>query len=290
MIGQKPKWIKKKLPHTKSLNEMNKLLKSLSLNTVCQGAKCPNMGECFKNKTATFMILGDICTRQCKFCAVSKGAPQTIDLKEPENVAIAVKKLDLKHAVITSVTRDDLEDGGAQHFVNTIKEIRKINSHVSIEVLIPDFNGNEEAVEKVIEAKPEIINHNLETVPTLYSSVRPQANYKGSLSLLNQVKRMDADIITKTGLMLGVGESEEDFYKTVEDLVAIDCDILTLGQYLQPSKHHLPVVEYITPEKFDCYKNIAEEKGIRFVVSGPFVRSSYNAIDGFEQLKLQKSL
>lgn len=290
MVNRKPQWLIKKIPEKQSMEKMEKMLSALSLNTVCQGANCPNIGECFKNKTATFMILGSICTRNCRFCAVSKGEPTKLDLQEPLNVAIAVKKLKLKHAVITSVTRDDIDDGGAEHFSKTIIEVRNHNPETSIEVLIPDFKGNETALLKVINTKPEIINHNLETVPSLYKQVRPQADYRQSLKLLETVKVKDATILTKTGIMVGLGEKDEEIVATLEDLAAIKCDIVTLGQYLQPSKQHLPVIEYITPDKFLYYKNIALSKGINFVESGPFVRSSYNAIKGFNALSKEKTL
>ncbi|AKL94545.1 lipoyl synthase LipA [Clostridium aceticum] len=290
MVNKKPEWLIRRLPEKESLNKMEEMLVSLSLNTVCQEAKCPNIGECFKNKTATFMILGDICTRQCKFCAVTKGEPTHPDPAEPKNVAKAVKKLGLKHTVITSVTRDDLEDGGAEHFVHTIKAVRKYNPKTSIEVLVPDFDGKENSIQKVIDAKPEIINHNLETVAALYSVVRPQAQYLRSLELLQRVKTKDSSILTKTGIMLGLGEKEEEVMGLVEDLVKIQCDILTFGQYLRPTKEHLPVQEYVTPEKFQHYKEEAEKRGIKFVESGPFVRSSYNAAKGFDTLQNQENL
>ncbi|SET08003.1 lipoic acid synthetase [Natronincola peptidivorans] len=285
MINDKPSWLTKRVPNQESLHRMDHMLKSLSLHTVCEGADCPNIGECFENKTATFMILGKTCTRNCRFCAVSKEAPEILDEKEPQNVAAAVKKLGLKHVVITSVTRDDLQDGGAEHFVNTINEIRSYNKGITIEVLIPDFNGNHKALTKIIKAKPEIINHNLETVPSLYHKVRPEANYERSLNLLQTVKNIDGQIISKTGLMLGLGEREEEILKAMEDLVEINCDILTLGQYLQPTKKHIEVVEYITPEKFNYYKKAAMEKGFKYVASGPFVRSSYNAIEALKVIK-----
>nr|WP_320411455.1 lipoyl synthase [Candidatus Syntrophocurvum alkaliphilum] len=275
----------KKIPETKSLNSMNKMLKELSLNTVCEGAKCPNKGECFKDKTATFMLMGDTCTRNCSFCGVNKGNPNKIDPEEPINVAKGVKHLGLTHAVITSVTRDDLDDGGAEHFVETINNIKKFNPNTSIEVLIPDFKGNKEAILKIIKAKPEIINHNIETVPALYNLIRPQASYEKSLKLLQFVKEENPLILTKTGIMIGLGESKQNVLDLINDLVNINCDILTIGQYLQPSRNHLEVKEYITLEQFSEYKDIAKQKGIRFVESGPFVRSSYKAATALNYLK-----
>ncbi|SET07730.1 lipoic acid synthetase [Natronincola peptidivorans] len=285
MIKNRPPWLRKKAPNQESLNAMEKMLKSLSLHTVCEGADCPNIGECFENQTATFMILGKTCTRNCRFCAVSKESPEKLDEKEPQNVAIAVEKLGLKHVVITSVTRDDLLDGGAGHFAKTINEIKNLNKGITIEVLIPDFAGNLQALKEIIKAKPEIINHNLETVPSLYQQVRPQADYQRSLSILKAVKDIDGSIVIKTGIMLGLGEKEEEIIRVMEDLIKINCDILTLGQYLQPTKEHIEVVEYIPPEKFDDYKERALNMGFKYVASGPFVRSSYNAVEALNVMK-----
>ncbi|MCC5909747.1 MAG: lipoyl synthase [Clostridiaceae bacterium] len=286
MINNKPSWLTKKAGDQKSFFEMENLLKELSLNTVCGEADCPNIRECFQKKTATFMILGKICTRSCKFCSVSKGIPKAIKAEEPSNIALAVKKLNLRHVVITSVTRDDLEDGGAGHFVNTINEIRRHNNPITIEVLIPDFRGSKLAIQQIINAEPEIINHNLETVPSLYSKVRPKASYIGSLGLLKQVKEKNKKIITKTGMMLGLGEKKEEVLEVMKDLRELDCDVLTLGQYLKPTEEHIDIEEYITPEKFNEYKELALEKGFRFVESGPFVRSSYHAADVMENIEM----
>lgn len=285
MENRKPHWLKKKIPNKEGLIIMAKMLKKLSLNTVCEGADCPNIGECFNDKTATFMILGRVCTRNCRFCAVTKGEASLVDKEEATNVALAVRELNLKHVVITSVTRDDLEDGGAQHFVDTITEVRKYNSNTSIEVLIPDFKGNQSAIQKVIDIRPEIINHNIETVPSLYSQVRPEAVYTTSLNLLRQVKYSNKDIITKTGLMVGLGETTEEVLKVMDDLIKIHCDILTIGQYLKPTKGHIDIKEFITPEKFDYYREIGIMKGFKFVASGPFVRSSYKAIEGLQNVE-----
>lgn len=283
-VQKKPEWLKKKMD-MKPVMEMEKMLRSLSLNTVCEGASCPNRGECFKNKTATFMILGSVCTRNCRFCDVSKGAPTHLDPNEPENVAIASEKLGLKHVVVTSVTRDDLPDGGAEHFAQTIRAIKQRLPESSVEVLIPDFEGSKDALMTVIDAKPEIINHNTETVPRLYPTVRPMAIYERSLELLKRVKELGSGIHSKSGIMVGLGETKEEILAVMDDLREVNCDLLTIGQYLQPSRKHLEIVEYITPEQFKDYEQIGLEKGFKYVASGPFVRSSYNAIEGMKRLQ-----
>lgn len=280
----RPEWLKQRVPKQDVFEKMEKLLRVLSLNTVCESANCPNIGKCFENKTATFMILGNTCTRGCRFCAVNKGKPLEVDLKEPYHVALACKYLGLEHVVVTSVTRDDLEDGGAQHFAYTVRQIRKFNPCVTVELLIPDLNGNWDGLEKIIKSKPDIINHNVETIPSLYDTVRPQAVYERSIELLMYVKKIDKNIFTKSGLMLGLGETYEEVIKVMDDLLSVNCDILTLGQYLRPSKEHIPIHEYISQEKFDEYKNVAIEKGFKYVASGPFVRSSYKALDGMKKL------
>ncbi len=285
MVKKFPPWIVKRLSLAPSDNhrgqeqvyEVRNLLSRLDLHTVCEAARCPNLWECFAESTATFMILGKICTRNCKFCSVAKGSPLPVDQKEPERLAQAVKKLGLKHVVITSVTRDDLPDGGASQFFSTITEVRSINPDVIIEVLIPDFAGSKEAIKQVLEARPEIVGHNLETVPSLYRKVRPRASYERSLKLLKLVKILQPDIYTKSSLMLGLGEEEQEILQVMEDLRRIDCDILTMGQYLQPSSSHLEVRRFIPPSEFEEYKRIAEKMGFLFVASGPFVRSSYRA-------------
>jgi len=297
MVKRFPPWIIKKLslaPSDKKggeeeVNKTRNLLSRLDLHTVCEAAHCPNIWECFSESTATFMILGNICTRNCKFCSVAKGSPLPVDQKEPERLAQAVKKLGLKHVVITSVTRDDLSDGGTSQFFSTIKEVRSINPDVIIEVLIPDFAGNREAINQVLEARPDIIGHNLETVPSLYRKVRPEASYERSLRLLELVKILQPDIYTKTGLMLGLGEEEQEILQVMEDLRRIDCDILTMGQYLQPSSSHLEVRRFVTPSKFEQYKGVAEKMGFLFVASGPFVRSSYRASE-FSSRFIRRSL
>ena len=278
----KPEWLKIKEHYGGAREEVEALLKSLSLNTVCNEANCPNLMECFCRKTATFMILGKNCTRNCTFCTVMKGEPEGIDKEEPEHVAEAVKRLQLKHSVVTSVTRDDLPDGGAGHFAAVIKEIRRINSDVTIEVLVPDFAGSKAALEEVVSAGPDIISHNIETVQRLYPQVRPVAIYSRSLELLSNIKYMNADILTKSGLMLGLGEEKDEVIKTFKDLKAVGASILSVGQYLAPSKNHHPVIEYIHPDAFDEYKRIALNLGFRFVASAPFVRSSYHAGEVFE--------
>lgn len=281
-ITRKPQWLKKQFDPIAEA-QMSALLRSLSLHTVCEDANCPNMSECFKSKTATFLILGDVCTRGCRYCAVAKGAPQPLDLDEPQRVAKAAETLGLRHVVVTSVTRDDLPDGGAAQFAQTILALRARLPQSTIEVLIPDFQGSEEALKLVIDARPDIINHNIETVLPLYPLVRPQADYARSLTLLARVKA--AGLYSKTGFMVGLGETKQDVITLLDDLASVNCDMLTIGQYLQPSKGHLPVVAYITPEQFDEYKQIALEKGIRFVASGPFVRSSYHAAEAMASME-----
>ena len=269
----------------REVREMEKLLDTLSLHTVCQGANCPNRGECFKNKTATFMILGENCTRNCKFCTVAKGDVMPPDRDEPENVAKAAKQLGLKHIVVTSVTRDDLEDNGANHFAQTIVKLRQYLPNSTVEVLIPDFRGDVNSLKIVLDKKPDILNHNIETVKYLYDDVRKMAIYERSLELLRRVKEIDSTIFTKSGLMVGLGETKEQVSELMDDLLAVKCDILTIGQYLQPSKAHLRVIEYITPECFEEYKQMGLKKGFKYVASGPFVRSSYNAIEGMNAVK-----
>lgn len=277
MQERKPEWLRRKIQGSHVSSEVYNVIDELSLNTVCKEANCPNKMECFNRSTATFMILGKVCTRNCTFCNVTKGEPETVDHEEPCKVAAAVSKLKLKHAVITSVTRDDLPDGGAGQFAEVVNEIRKLKQQISVEVLIPDFDGDEAALEKVISSKPDIINHNIETVPELYSRVRPMANYARSLELLKIVKEKDATILTKSGIMLGLGETEEAVVKVMKDLRNVDCDIITIGQYLAPSSKHHPVIEYIHPDIFEKYKTIGVELGFKNVVSAPLVRSSYHA-------------
>lgn len=282
MEKRKPEWLKIKFQDPKHINKVERLLKGLSLHTVCQEATCPNRMECFNKGTATFMILGSVCTRGCRYCDVEKGKPNGVDPSEPENLAKATKELNLRHVVITSVTRDDLEDGGADQFVTCIEKVRETSKSTSIEVLIPDLQGNEEALAKIVAAAPEIINHNIETVPSLFKTIRPVADYQQSLQLLANVKKMNPKIFTKSGLMVGLGETEEEVVRVFADLREVGCDFLTVGQYLQPSKKHIAVAEYIHPDIFKDYEKVAYEMGFKHVASGPFVRSSYNA----EQTKI----
>jgi lipoic acid synthetase len=273
----KPEWLRVKAHSTVGYEYVREILEKYHLNTVCDEAACPNRGECFGRKTATFMILGSVCTRGCTFCNVAKGGPQPVDEKEPEHIAQAVKALGLKHTVITSVTRDDLADGGAGHFAGVIHAIRETSPDVTVEVLIPDFRGDFEALQKVVNAHPQIINHNVETVPALYPEVRPQANYQRSLAVIGRVKEMDLSIYTKSGIMVGLGEKPEEVLEVLSDLRRVNCDFLTIGQYLAPSPRHHAVVEYVHPEQFDDYRAKAYEMGFSYVASGPLVRSSYMA-------------
>lgn len=281
MTERLPPWLTRRVPKAEVLEEMKDMLEGLGLHTVCESAYCPNIGECFAKKTATFMILGDRCTRNCHFCAVASEKPLPVDKDEPIRVARAVENLRLKHVVITSVTRDDLEDGGAFIFANTISEIKKINPPPTIEVLIPDFQGSIQALEKVIDAHPEIIAHNVETVPRLYPQVRPQADYRRSLNIIKMVKDKQPDIYTKSGLMVGLGETKEEVLGLMDDLRGAGCDIITIGQYLRPSSKHLEVKEFVEPEVFEYYKNEALRKGFKHAASSPFVRSSYNSEEFF---------
>lgn len=283
MFERKPDWLKVKVRSGQGRERVEEILGRLSLHTVCEEANCPNLMECFCRKTATFMILGKVCTRNCTFCNVIKGNTENVDHGEPLHIAEAVRELELKHVVITSVTRDDLPDGGAGHFARVIGEIKQMDSNVTVEVLIPDFNGDKSALSKVVEAGPEIINHNVETVHRLYPEVRPMASYQRSLELLNNIKQMNDGILTKSGIMVGLGEKKEEVIEVFEDLRSSGCSILTVGQYIAPSKKHHPVVEYIHPDIFEEYKRIGLEMGFRFVASAPLVRSSYHAGKVFEE-------
>lgn len=276
----KPSWIKMKLPNSDKFHEVNRLLKDNQLNTVCEEASCPNIGECYSRGTATFMILGEICTRRCPFCDVASGTPLSPDENEPMKLGLTIAKLKLNYIVITSVDRDDLEDGGARHFSECIKEIRKKNNNIKIEILVPDFRGKgkiEKALEILFEQPPNVFNHNLETIPRLYKRARPGARYEHSLSLLKNFKKKMPLVPTKSGLMLGLGESNEEILEVMKDLRDHDVDMLTLGQYLQPTPYHLPVERYVTPIDFDNLKKEAGLLGFTSVASGPMVRSSYHA-------------
>ncbi|OLS03136.1 lipoyl synthase [Tissierella creatinophila] len=279
MYLRKPEWIRTKMQGGAATKKVNSMISDLSLNTVCDEASCPNRMECFERGTATFMILGRNCTRNCTFCNVTRQKPDEVSEIEPENVAKAVSKLNLKHAVITSVTRDDLEDQGANQFKRVVEEIRKTSPNVSIELLIPDMQGDKKLLDIIIDAEPNILNHNVETVPELYDKVRPMAIFDRSIEVLNYVKQAKPKIKTKSGVMLGLGETKDQVIEVLKRLREVDCDMLTLGQYLQPSTLHLPVVEYITPEQFDEYKEIAIDMGFKRVASAPLVRSSYYAED-----------
>lgn len=274
--SQKPKWLRVKLPVGKKYTELRGLVDKYKLNTICTSGSCPNMGECWTEGTATFMILGNICTRSCGFCGVKTGRPESVDWEEPEKVARSIKLMKIKHAVITSVDRDDIKDGGSIIWAETIKAIRRSNPNTTLETLIPDFQGNKTNIDRLIEAAPEVISHNLETVRRLTREVRIQAKYDRSLEVLKYIKDQ-GQRRTKSGIMLGLGETREEVIETMQDLADAKVDILTIGQYLQPSKKHLPVKEFITPEQFDEYKKIGLEMGFKFVESGALVRSSYKA-------------
>jgi len=273
----KPAWLRKRLPTGPAYENVRAMIKKGALHTVCQEAKCPNQWECFSHKTATFLILGDRCTRTCGFCAVAHGPDGSLDREEPLRVAEAAAALELKYVVVTSVTRDDLPDGGAAIFAGTITELRRRIRNVKVEVLVPDFGGSRSALEEVLAAKPDVLNHNLETVSRLYPVVRSEAVYARSLKLLKTAARLAPTIPTKSGLMLGLGETEDEIERALSDLLTVGCKMLTLGQYLQPTEAHLPVQAYIEPEQFDRWKQKALDAGFEQVASGPFVRSSYQA-------------
>ena len=277
----KPPWLKRRLPAGPAYQQVRRLMQTGGLHTVCQEACCPNLWECFSCNTSTFMILGATCTRDCRFCAVAHGLPEAPDPEEPERVAAAAAELGLNYVVVTSVTRDDLPDGGAGHFADTIRALRGAMADVRVEVLIPDFKGNAAALRTVLAAGPDVLNHNIETVPRLYPAVRPQADYRQSLQLLERSRRWAPRIPTKSGLMLGLGETEDEVRTTLADLRRVGCAILTLGQYLQPSASHLPVSCYLPPEIFDTWRETALTMGFAEVAAGPFVRSSYHAKESF---------
>ena len=281
----KPDWIRVRFSENTNFNETKNILKSNNITTVCEEASCPNIGECWSKKHATIMIMGDICTRACAFCNVITGKPKVLDLQEPFKVAKSIKELDLTHVVITSVDRDDLFDGGVMHFVKTIKTIREVAPKTTIEILTPDFKNYKNASKLISDSKPDVFNHNLETVPRLYNEIRPGARYFHSLKLLDEIKTYSSDIFTKSGLMVGLGETKEEIIQVMDDLRSADVDFLTIGQYLQPTKKHHQVDRYITPKEFDHFKNIAISKGFLLVSSSPMTRSSYHADEDF--LKLQ---
>ncbi len=284
-ILRKPEWIRARIPSSDNFKETKKILNSLNLVTVCEEASCPNIGECWSKKHATFMVMGDTCTRSCAFCNVKTGIPEELDPFEPYRVSKAVKEMGLNHVVITSVDRDDLPDGGADHFAKTILAIRRHSSNATIEILTPDFLRKEGALEIVLEAKPDVFNHNLETVPRLYLDIRPGARYFTSLKLLNDAKKSMPKLFTKSGIMLGLGEERNEIMQVMDDLRAADVDFLTLGQYLQPTRKHAPIKKFITPDEFNRYKQIAESKGFLMVSSSPLTRSSHHAEEDFKRLK-----
>ena len=284
-IQRKPDWIRVRAPNSPEYHDTRKLMRNLNLTTVCEEAACPNIGECWKQKHATFMILGATCTRACSFCNVATGIPDKLDPMEPARVAIAVQKLGLKHVVITSVDRDDLADGGAEQFVKVISEIRRLAPGTTIEILTPDFKDKGEAVETVARARPDVFNHNLETVPKLYPTIRPGARYFTSLELLNRVKKVDPAIFTKSGLRVGLGEEKVEIMQVMDDLRAAGVDFLTIGQYLQPTPKHAPVDRFVTPDEFKTYETIARAKGFLMVSASPLTRSSYHADADFAQMK-----
>ena len=273
-----PPWMRKKVRLTPEVTALKRILKDKQLHTVCESAGCPNFGECFQKPTATFMILGNVCTRGCRFCGVPKGRkPEALDPHEPEHVAEAVADLGLKHVVITSVTRDDLEDGGAGHFAETVHAVRKARPETTVEVLIPDFQGSRESLKTVLDSGVDILNHNVETVPRLYATVRPQADFQRSLWVLAEAKQLAPRVITKSGLMVGLGETKEEMVAVFRHLGTVRCDALTIGQYLAPDQASLPTVEYVPPEQYAFYQSEAEAAGIRWAYAAPYVRSSYNA-------------
>ena len=286
----KPNWLKVRAPIGKIFDETKGLLDDLGIVTVCEEASCPNIGNCWSKKHATMMIMGDTCTRACSFCNVATGKPKGLDLTEPFRVAQSVAKLNLNHVVITSVDRDDLDDGGAEHFVNTIKDIKSLSPNTSIEILTPDFLRKDGALEKVIDAKPDVFNHNLETVPRLYTSVRPGARYFHSLNLLSKVKDIDPKIFTKSGIMVGLGEDKSEVFQVMDDMRSANIDFLTIGQYLQPTIKHHKVDKFVDPSEFALYKKTALSKGFLVVSSSPLTRSSFHASEDFEKLKEARNL
>ena len=275
--SSRPDWLRVRLPSGENYFRLKSIMRALELHTVCEEARCPNVAECWGQGTATFMILGDVCTRSCGFCAVKTGLPQFLDREEPARVAEAVEAMDLRHAVITSVNRDELPDGGASIFAETIEAVRKRSPDTSIEVLIPDFKGSRDALETVLAKKPEILNHNVETVPRLYKKVRPGASYPQSVELLRRSKEIEESVVSKTGIMLGLGERSEEVEALMRDLVAVRVDVFTMGQYLQPTKDHLPVERFVHPDEFREFGELGKTLGFRHVESGPLVRSSYHA-------------
>jgi lipoic acid synthetase len=284
-VMRKPPWIRVKAPGSKAFSETSGLLRDAGLTTVCQEAACPNIGECWEKKHATFMIMGEVCTRACAFCNVATGLPSPLDPGEPRRVAEATRALGLSHVVVTSVDRDDLADGGAEHFARTIRAIRETCPGTTIEVLTPDFLRKEGALEQVVEAAPDVFNHNLETVPSLYVTVRPGARYFHSLRLLQRARELSPQLFTKSGLMLGLGETRNEVMQVMDDMRSADIDFITLGQYLQPTRKHHPVARFVPPEEFEAYKTLALAKGFTYVAASPLTRSSHHAGEDFERLR-----
>jgi len=283
---RRPAWLKVKFKWGEDFQKVEGILKKWSLHTVCQEAICPNISECYNQQIATFLILGDVCTRNCSFCGVKKGKPLRIDFQEPEKVAQAVKELGLKYVVITSVTRDDLPDGGATIFANTVQAIKKISPEIKVEVLIPDLKGSRKALEIVINASPDVLGHNLETIPRLYAQVRPGANYERSLSILSWAKKFSSSLITKSGLMVGLGENKSEILSVMDDLYKVECDLLTIGQYLPPTQLNYPVKRYYLPEEFNEFIFEGKKRGFKWIESGPLVRSSFHAYTQWQKLQL----
>ena len=275
-----PEYLKRGIIDTEKTKTVRHILKSHCLSTVCEAARCPNKSECYAKNTATFLIMGNNCTRNCRFCNISCAKPEPLNIDEPKKIADAVQKLGLSYVVVTSVTRDDLSDGGAEHFSNVIKEIRAVAPNIKIEVLTPDFQGDKKSIDTVISANPDVFNHNIETVPSLYKKARPQANYQRSLEFLEYIK-LSSNILTKTGLMVGLGETKEELIQTFEDLVRIKCDIVTIGQYIAPTKEHLEVAKYYEPNEYDELASIAQKMGIKHTFFSPLTRSSYKAYEVF---------
>ena len=284
-IKKKPEWIRSKITNSQNFFLTKSIINKNNLNTVCQEANCPNITECWSKRHATFMIMGDTCTRACGFCDVKTGKPKSLDPLEPLKIANATKELNLKHVVITSVDRDDLRDGGAEHFSEVINETRKLNKNTTIEVLTPDFLRKGNAYKKVVEANPDVFNHNIETVPSLYLKVRPGSRYFASLELLKSAKKINNKIFTKSGIMLGLGEEKDEILQVMDDLISAEVDFLTIGQYLQPSAKHYPLKRYVYPEEFEELKSIAKSKGFLIVASSPLTRSSYHADEDFSKMK-----
>ena len=281
MKRRHPNWLKVKIGSGENYVKMKSLLRNAKLHTICEEAHCPNMAECFDRGTAVFLILGDVCTRNCRYCNVKHGKPGVLNPDEPIDVAESVKQLGLKYAVVTSVTRDDLVDGGASVFYDTVREVKRFNSGCKVEVLIPDFQGNLGSLKKVVDSCPDVINHNIEVVEQLFPNIRPEGNYQRSLDLLKNIKKINNDVKSKSGFMIGIGENKEQIIKTMQDLRKSDVDFLTIGQYLQPTRNHAEIMKYYTPEEFNEFKVIAVDLGFKHIESGPLVRSSYRAHKAF---------